>query len=73
MHETDEFGTAGFQVWRARCKPYGGEIVAIKLVDLENVNTNLVRMFSVRRRGRVYRAWTNEFASHRRRFRGKLT
>eukprot|EP00884_Botryococcus_braunii_P013203 jgi/Botrbrau1/21884/Bobra.0249s0013.1 len=28
-------------VWRARCKPHGGEIVAVKLIDLENVNTNL--------------------------------
>ena len=30
------------QVWRARCKQ-SGEIVAIKVMDLENVNCSLVR------------------------------
>ena len=32
----------GSQVWRARCK-VTGEIVAIKVMDLENVNCSLVR------------------------------
>lgn len=32
------------QVWRARCKQTG-EIVAIKVMDLENVNCSLVRCF----------------------------
>lgn len=30
------------QVWRARCKTLRDEIVAVKLLDLENVNCSLV-------------------------------
>ena len=30
------------QVWRARCKTLNDEIVAVKLLDLENVNCSLV-------------------------------
>ena len=33
------------QVWRARCKQTS-EIVAIKVMDLENVNCSLVRCFT---------------------------
>lgn len=32
----------GLQVWRALCKPYN-EVVAVKLLDLENMNCSLVR------------------------------